>query len=88
MTLPLIDKSEFGGYEIAPLDDFALLLRSFPLKDGEFKIDERAMEKREDFMVKTALRGGPIVFVLLGRGHDLSDNVPAGVRVWRVGFDE
>ena len=33
------------------------------------------IEAREDAMVKKMLDGGPFAFVVLGGGHDLSDNI-------------
>ena len=53
--------------------------------DGKVTLDRAKIEAREDAMVKRLLRQ-PVSIVVLGRTHDLTDNVKrmAGVEYVRV----
>ncbi|MEQ8853589.1 hypothetical protein [Gimesia sp.] len=44
-------------------------------KDGKVRFVEAAEEKREDGMVKNLLKGQGIKVIVIGGGHDLSDNL-------------
>jgi hypothetical protein len=46
-----------------------------PTKDGNFEIDKRVQEDREDEIVKNLLKQKETVVLVLGGGHDLSDNI-------------
>jgi hypothetical protein len=43
--------------------------------------EEKANEAREDAIVRNTLRASETVILVLGGAHDLSDNVPAGVKL-------
>ncbi|QDT24414.1 hypothetical protein [Gimesia chilikensis] len=43
--------------------------------DGKIRFDEAAEEKREDVMVKILMKGQGIKVIVLGGGHDLSNNL-------------
>ncbi|WP_254509066.1 hypothetical protein [Anatilimnocola floriformis] len=56
----------------AEADDFR---KANPVKDGKVEIDEKLMEEREDAIVKNLLKKKGTVVLILGGGHDLSDNI-------------
>ena len=43
--------------------------------------DEKANKAREDAIVRNTLRASETAVLVLGGAHDLSDNVPAGVKL-------
>lgn len=51
---------------------------------GNVNLDADQIEKREDVIVEHLLKGEPVVFVILGAAHDLSDNVPDDCEYIRV----
>lgn len=51
---------------------------------GNVQLNEAQIEKREDVIVEHLLKGAPVVFVILGGSHDLSDNVPDDCEYIRV----
>lgn len=68
-----------GEIEAIPVDNWKLLEAARPM-NGDFSLN-RGQEAREDFMVQ-ATRRESLAVVILGRDHDLSDNIKrAGVVV-------
>ena len=62
--------------EILPVEDAELFKRANPLtEDGRIKLDPATVEAREDAIVKNLLHDGSFAFIVLGGGHDLSDNI-------------
>ena len=62
--------------DVLPVEDARLYEKANPLsEDGHIELDPETIEAREDEMVKKMLDGGPFAFVVLGGGHDLSDNI-------------
>jgi hypothetical protein len=62
--------------DVLPVEDAQLFEKANPLsKDGHIELKSETIEAREDAMVKKMLDGGPFAFVVLGGGHDLSDNI-------------
>lgn len=61
---------------VLPLENAEAFEAANPIgKDGKFHFDEKAEEKREDEMVKILMRGQGIKVIVLGGGHDLTDNL-------------
>lgn len=61
---------------VMPLENAEAFEKANPVgKDGKFHFDEKAEEKREDEMVKILMRGQGIKVIVLGGGHDLSNNL-------------
>jgi len=59
-----------------PLENAEAFEKANPVgKDGKVRFDEAAEEKREDEMVKILLKGKGIKVIILGGGHDLTDNL-------------
>lgn len=62
--------------DVLPVEDAQLYEKANPLsKEGHIELKPETIEAREDAMVKKMLDGGPFAFVVLGGGHDLSDNI-------------
>ncbi len=62
--------------EVRPLDDFAAWQAADPLKpNGSVRLSNRLIEAREDAQLKQLLAGGGFALIVLGGGHDLSDNI-------------
>lgn len=51
---------------------------------GNVNLDADQIEKREGVIVEHLLKGEPVVFVVLGGAHDLSDSVPDDCEYIRV----
>ena len=69
---------------VLPADDRDLLKKANPiLKDG-VKINEVAVEECEKFMVSQMVGSRIAAVIVLGGGHDLSDNIPANCEYVRV----
>ena len=49
--------------------------KASPIKNGMLVIDDAAMEEREDAIVKELLKSKGKVILMLGGGHDLTDNI-------------
>lgn len=65
-----------GELEVIPTEDAEALEAANPVKDGKVQWDEDADERREDAIVRNMLAGeSPVAVLILGGGHDLSDNV-------------
>lgn len=65
-----------GEVKILPVEDREAWENANPLKgDGAVILDEEAIEARQDAQVKKMLDHGPLALVILGGGHDLSDNI-------------
>lgn len=63
--------------EVLPIEEDELLEAANPVgNDGTVRFDAEANERREDVIVRKLLAAGPVAVVVLGGGHDLSDNVP------------
>ncbi|MAX38773.1 MAG: hypothetical protein CME33_19625 [Gimesia sp.] len=61
---------------VLPLENAEAFEAANPVgKDGKVRIDKNAEEKREDEMVKLLMKGEGISVILLGGGHDLTDNL-------------
>lgn len=61
---------------VLPLENAEAFDAANPVgKDGKIRFDEDAKEKREDEMAKILLKGQGIKVIVLGGGHDLSDNL-------------
>jgi hypothetical protein len=69
--------------KILPLDDADLLAAAKPVKDGKLAPDQAKVEEREDAMVKSVVSQGMFGLIVLGGGHDLSDNI----RRWAPGWE-
>ena len=64
--------------EVLPLDDAELQAAADPVKaDGSVRFDQAANDRRERAMVKRLLKAGPVAIVILGRDHDLGDEIRA-----------
>tara|TARA_R110002095_G_scaffold213886_1_gene205133 strand:+ start:43 stop:822 length:780 start_codon:yes stop_codon:yes gene_type:complete len=61
---------------VLPLENAEVFEAANPVgKDGKVRIDEDAEEKREDEMVKILMKGKGMSVIVLGGGHDLTDNL-------------
>lgn len=60
--------------DVIPLEDTYLMEAADPTKNG-FQFDGKANEKRERGMARRLMGGGPVAVVILGGGHDLSDDL-------------
>ncbi|KAA0139151.1 hypothetical protein FYZ48_10935 [Gimesia chilikensis] len=61
---------------VLPLEKAEAFKASNPIsKDGKIRFDEKAEEKREDEMLKILMKGQGIKVIVLGGGHDLTDNL-------------
>lgn len=68
---------------VLPAEEAKAYEAANPVKpDGRIVFDEKANEARENAIVRTLMKSGSATEVLvLGGSHDLSDNVPAGVKL-------
>lgn len=61
---------------VLPLENAKAFEAANPVdNDREVRIDEGKEEKREDEMIKSLLKGQGIKVIMLGGGHDLTDNL-------------
>tara|TARA_R110000868_G_scaffold206763_1_gene455625 strand:+ start:825 stop:1628 length:804 start_codon:yes stop_codon:yes gene_type:complete len=61
---------------VLPLENAEAFEKANPVgKDGKVRFDESKEEKREDEMIKILLKGKGIKVIVLGGGHDLTDNL-------------
>lgn len=61
---------------VLPLENAEAFEAANPVsKDGKIRFDEAVEEKREDEMLKILLKGQGIKVIVLGGGHDLTDNL-------------
>jgi len=61
---------------VLPLENSEAFDAANPVsKDGKIKFDEKAEERREDEMIKILQNGQGISVIVLGGGHDLTDNM-------------
>ncbi|QGQ23951.1 hypothetical protein F1728_15235 [Gimesia benthica] len=61
---------------VLPLENAEAFEAANPVgKDGSIHLDKIAEERREDEMLKILLKGQGIKVILLGGGHDLTDNL-------------
>jgi hypothetical protein len=67
--------------DVIPADDAKAFKAANPVKDGRIVFDEKAIEFREDAIVKNLQTTTGTAVLILGGAHDLSDNVPVGVRL-------
>jgi len=71
--------------EVLAAEDPVLLEAANPVgKDGSVRFDADANERRESAIVRRLLKAGPVAVIVLGGGHDLSDNVPFGCEYIRL----
>lgn len=71
--------------EVLPIEDGELLEAANPVgNDGTVRFDGETNERREDAIVRKLLKAGPLSVVVLGGGHDLSDNVPEDCEYVRI----
>ena len=74
-----------GEIDVLPAEDTLLLEKANPVKSGKVEFDHEIIEKREDAIVQNLLKDGPVVVLVMGGAHDLSNNVPKGCKYERVG---
>jgi hypothetical protein len=61
---------------VLPIENDAPFEAANPVgKDGSVTLDAKKNERREDAQVRNLLKGGPLVVVVLGGAHDLTDNI-------------
>lgn len=61
---------------VVPLENAKAFEAANPVsKDGKIRFDENAEEKREDEMLKILMREQGIKVIVLGGGHDMTDNL-------------
>lgn len=79
-----------GIIKLKPCESKKLFEACNPVKDGKLReIPEEAIEARETFIVNHILKSKyKVSVVILGGAHDLSDNVPKGVRLVEVTVKE
>jgi len=71
--------------QVHPVEDAKLFADANPMKSGQFRIDEKAYEARENFIIQQMLKSDDQVMILIcGRGNDFSDNIPQGVMLKRI----
>ena len=68
---------------IRPSESLETYEQADPLKDGTVVLDEKAIERRQDAIVRV-LTANNVSLVILGGAHDLADNLPADVEYLRV----
>jgi hypothetical protein len=66
---------------VIPDEDAAAYRAATPVQDGQVVFNEKANEARADAIIGNTLRASGTAVLVLGGAHDLSDNVPAGVRL-------
>ena len=70
---------------VHPVDDAKLLSEANPMKTGQFKIDGKAQESREDFIIQQMLKSDDNVMILISsRDLDFGNNIPNGVKLKRI----
>ena len=71
---------------VLPAEDKAAYEAANPVKpDGRIVFDQKAIEARENAIVRKMLhQSSKVAVVVLGGSHDLSDNIPAGVKLVEV----
>lgn len=73
--------------EIRPSESLEAYLAANPVNDdGSVVLDDRAIEQRQNAIVKT-LTVNNASLIILGGGHDLADNLPPDVEYLRVTTD-
>ncbi|QDT94150.1 hypothetical protein [Gimesia algae] len=61
---------------LLPAEDSKAMEAANPVQaDGSVVIDKKADEAREDAIVKNLMKADGVVVIILGGGHDLSDNI-------------
>ena len=61
---------------VLPLQNAETFEKANPVgKDGKVRIDKETEEKREDEMIKILVKGQGIKVIVLGGGHELTDNL-------------
>lgn len=63
--------------EVLPIDDATLLDEATPTVDDEPQFIHEGGEAREDAILRALMKGGPLVVVVLGGAHDLTNNLMA-----------
>lgn len=61
--------------EVLPAEEASALEEANPVSDdGKVVFDEKRNVAREDAVVRTLLKGGPLSVIVMGGAHDLADN--------------
>lgn len=61
--------------EVLPAEEVSALEEANPVSDdGKVVFDEKRNVAREDAVVRTLLKGGPLSVIVMGGAHDLADN--------------
>jgi hypothetical protein len=67
---------------VIPAEDAKTFAAANPVQaDGRIVFDKKANEVRENTVVKRMIKASGIAVLVLGGAHDLSDNVPADVKL-------
>jgi len=67
---------------VVPAEDAKAYEAANPVQaDGRIVFDENANEARGDAIVNTMMKASGTAVIVLGGAHDLSDNLPAGVKL-------
>lgn len=62
--------------EVLPIEDAEALEKSDPVtSDNKTRLEQAKKEKRQDAIVRNALKAGPFVLLVLGGEHDLTESV-------------
>jgi hypothetical protein len=70
--------------EVFPADDAESLELANPIQGDTVQLDSAAIERRENAVVEKLRAGGTVIILIMGGGHDLSDNVPSDWEYLRV----
>lgn len=67
---------------VIPAEDAKAFAAANPVQaDGRIVFDEKTNEVRENTIVKRMIKASGTAVLVLGGAHDLSDNVPADVKL-------
>lgn len=64
-----------GKISLVAVEDDEAYGKASPVKAGRVKFDEKVNEAREDAIVRNLIKQGGVWVLILGGGHNLSDNV-------------
>lgn len=60
---------------LLPAEEHQAYLNANPVKEGKVMFDPKLNELREDAVIRTLLKGPPIVYLVFGGAHDFRDNI-------------